>query len=251
MTSDCRFGNQKSHINNHSSPDALTGTVQTAPTASVGFVSHGGRAGPTGACRRRLRHRPGRRRRKMLRLYRRTNRLPLLWDLALFRRSGLVRSDAVRRFFVCPWGQTTNGPGGLGWLCFARFGDVLSHSALRIPQSNGLQPAVGFVSHGAGAGAGRTGACRRGLRHRPRRGRRRMLRLYRRKDRLPLLWDLALFHRTAALSCPSIRNQGVSPLPLPTSNIKLHTPFGWLCFAESVPFVDHPHGPKPILWPLR
>jgi len=42
---------------------------------------------------------------------------------------------------VCPYGQTKTVPTGLRWLCFARLGDVLSHSTTK-----GLQPGVGFVS---------------------------------------------------------------------------------------------------------
>ena len=52
---------------------------------------------------------------------------------------GFVSHGRISR--VCPYGQTKTVPTGLRWLCFARLGDVLSHSTTK-----GLQPGVGFVS---------------------------------------------------------------------------------------------------------
>jgi len=96
-------------------PDAC----RLLPVVWLCFTRCRGESRRTWSCRRVLRQRLGRRRRKMLRLYRKNGRR-LEPTLALFCAVGPTRSDAVSRFVVCPYGRTTNAPARLRWLCFAR-----------------------------------------------------------------------------------------------------------------------------------
>ena len=159
--------------------------------------------------------------------------------LALFDRVHAVRSDTVRRFFICPCGHTTNEPGCLGWLCFARrvarspldaVPSAVPASRTRPAQTQDIaslqeegahavfrRPRIGFVSHG---GRSMDWLClaRRAIQPRPAGSRRRCLRpgLGRPRRRIRRPCEKRLFLRVAghdrSLRIDHLRSDVYSPL---------------------------------------